>query len=327
MSRFRAIVGRRLGEFFLPNIDFIALTDALNVNPRPSPEALERLADLDLAPSVDFERLAETGIANYHQAGLIAEQVVAYHGDRTVARDLLREAHAIVRWDSSGTLKNQALLALGGIGFTRLDWAMPADHEVWRGLTVAVYRERTAHWHRWFAWLDRADYGKTCGGFGASLRKPGQINVDEAILRNIDDAVRPNLSKVDPRWRDPLRLADVPQEVWLLGMLAGLAVMLRREPWLAVAFAVIPAVQLVCMLRIGFSSPRYFQPMLPVYIVSGAVALQALASGLARRVAAPSGRRGPPLLTHVACLCYSAVERPRRSSRWLAHVRHRRSYT
>src|SRR5262249_54499240 len=46
-----------LGEFFLPNEDFIALSHALSLNSKPSDDATRRLAELDLSPTVTPQTL------------------------------------------------------------------------------------------------------------------------------------------------------------------------------------------------------------------------------------------------------------------------------
>jgi hypothetical protein len=266
----------RMGVFFLPNTDYLALPHALNINPHVSEPTLRMLERMPLPQGQSAQRIASQGLSYPIAAELGARLKSVGYSDAEARQAVKRIAWAI-RTDSAAVLANQLRYGLLSVGCPNLALLGTRDSEFLRGYTLGEYRDHVKYYLSWFAWTKFDNYLPVFDQYLAIFEK-NSITIDQVARNGLERFLRPFFVTRGPNLRDPLRHMSVPLEVWVFGWLAGIIIIVRRQQAGAALFVVAPVVSYFASLQVPIGDVRYAQPLIPLYIIMTTVLLSALAS-------------------------------------------------
>ena len=253
------------GAFFMPNIDYVTLSIALGINPRPTDDAIRRLKELPLPSNMSAERISANGLTFQEAASVGAHLRSLDYSDRS-ARTIVKRMAWIVRTDSRGVIANQARLALFSVGAEHLALAgKQGDDLFYRGYTVEDFRRHVRYYLDWFSWTLFADYGPIFGQFFDMFGKTPET-IDEHVRQELKRFLGPFFVTREPALRDPLRLLRVPFEMWIGGWLIGVILWSRKKRPIALILVLPVALNYVVSVSAPVGDLRYSQSLLPLYI-------------------------------------------------------------
>jgi hypothetical protein len=244
------------GAFFTPNIDYVTLSIALGINPRPTDDAVRKLKAFPLPSNLPAETISARGLTFQEAADLGAHlRSLGYGVD--AARSVVKQMAWIIRTDSPGIILNQARLALLSVGTEYLALAGDEKDEFYRGYTLQQFRDHVKYYRNWFSWTMAENYEPIFEQFFEMYRKTPET-IDEHVRQELRRFLHPFFVTRQAAARDPLRLSRVPFEVWIGGWL--LAVASRRRKDVAVGVLLVTPVMLnyVVSLSAGLARSSVF---------------------------------------------------------------------
>lgn len=268
----------RTGLFYLPEGGMNVLVSGLQVNPKPSEAVRAAFGAIDFPPSLPAQTVLAKGL-DATSALTLGEHWQAAGLDHAAINRRAQELGALLRNDGVEVQINRVIYGLASIGSIGIyDFGNP-DREIFRGMDMAKMQAHQINYYQWQSWASNVDYRKRLGLFfdPAPAVFPFEAEARSQIKRAWEPYVDLHMEFVADRQfiRDPLRLGQMPPDVWLLSGLAGLVALLRRNPFVAMLTGSAIAIAFATATWFPVGNTRYANPLLPLYLLSVSIALGA----------------------------------------------------
>jgi hypothetical protein len=268
------------GKFFLPNVDFVELTVKSTALPSLTPQAETALLALpELSSVVSIEQLRTRPIA-YEESIQISKRMLAEGQSEQDVRARLRSvASAMI----GGQFLRELRFAGSSVGLLVVPFLGDPTAPAQSYLNVGDLQKHQEYYYQWFGWTQKDDYQATFDSFIRSNRQESNLYSAAAIDRYVA-VLRPHISDSPISTKDPLRLAEIPPDLFVAGWLVCLLVMLFRAPAIAALFVFPVATVLIAVLTVPIGSIRYAHPLVPFYLIGTSYSIGWLADVSRRSV-------------------------------------------
>ncbi len=255
----------RTGIFFMPNVDYVTLSLALDINPQVSEPTVRTLRGLSLPRGESVERIAAQGLS-YVQAAEIAAHLKSLGYQDGEAKKLIKRMAWVVRTDSVGVVTNQLRLGLLSAGAYNVALLGSGERPFSRGYTLREHRSHERYYVAWFAWTKFDNYLPILDQLLERFKRDSNI-IDDAARRGLESFLRPFFVTRGSRLRDPMSLVSLPLEVWMCGWIMGVALISQRNRAVGALFAVAPVVNYLVSVSVPVGQARYSHGLIPLYIL------------------------------------------------------------
>lgn len=270
------------GHGFLPNTSYLALVYALRFNTAPSEAVIARMKDLSLPSALSVERLVSQGI-DFGDAAEIGMHLHAIGLDDAAAKKEILSAAWVMRTDSSQVMLNQLRLPILSIGMKYPVFAGNGDTVIHRDFTRAKYAHHAAYWEKWEAGTLRDDYSEELDAI-VRFAQDNRGLYDPDVVTRLEESLRPYLVN-HPLWlRDPLRLQQIPYDLWVLGGFVGVWVMWRKSRMLAGSLIAVIVATYCMSVSVPVGNARYSYPVMPLYVAGFMMSQEFLFASISRRL-------------------------------------------
>jgi hypothetical protein len=264
------------GHAFLPNAEYLLLEHAFRYNPNPSQDVIQHLRAIPLPAGWSAESLARQGLSTKDSA-VIGMNLRAHGMTDSQAKATIREMAWMVRTDSPDIMLNQLRLPLLSIGISRLLFLGDADKVIHRGYRVQDYARHVIYWGKWEGGVLWDDYTQEFDSFLKIFRDDPDL-YDSSRIEQLDHSLRPYFVDHPVSIRDPLRLVNVPSEVWGIGWLGALLILWGRNRWGVLLLGSCVIANYLLNVAVPIGNPRYGYQLLPMYITGFTVGCYAVES-------------------------------------------------